>query len=164
MNTSETFFYLFMAMAGVSGFSILLVKNVLHAVLLLLVCLLSVAGLYILLSAEFLAVVQILIYAGGVVVLLIFGIMLSSRISSKPLVSASQNNASGILTGVSILGLLLFCFQGVYIENADTGPAIPAIGFSLMTAYSAPFELAGILLLVTLMGAAVTARTIERKQ
>jgi NADH:ubiquinone oxidoreductase subunit 6 (subunit J) len=163
MNGVHTFFYLFIATAAVSGFSILLVKNVLHAVLLLLVCLLSLAGLYVLLSAEFLAVVQILMYAGGVVVLIIFGIMLSSRISNKPLEATSQNTLPGYLTGISFLILLILCFREVSVINTVSGTSIQTIGIALMTDYAAPFELAGILLLVTLLGAAVTAGIMEKK-
>ena len=65
---------------AVSAFLILIAKNVFRAALLLLACLISMAGIYIYLSAEFMAMVQILIYAGGVVVLIIFAIMLTTRI------------------------------------------------------------------------------------
>jgi NADH:ubiquinone oxidoreductase subunit 6 (subunit J) len=159
----NVFFYFFLITTALSGFSILLVKNVLHGVLLLLMCLLSIAALYVLLAAEFLAVAQILIYAGGVVVLIIFGIMFSSRIASKPLKIGSKNNLPGFLSAAALLIILIYCFQDIRIETSFHAPSIQRIGVDLMTGYAAPFELAGILLLLTLVGASVTASVMNRK-
>lgn len=155
-------FYFLIVLAAASAFSILLVKNILHAVLLLLVCLLSIAGLYVLMSAEFLAVTQILIYAGGVVVIILFGVMITRRIS-KPMSAGTQNRWMGYLTGGALLLSLLYCFSDLHIQTATYETGIKPIGFSLMTDYAMPFELAGIMLLVSLIGAAVTAGSSHKK-
>jgi NADH-quinone oxidoreductase subunit J len=96
-------FYMFVVLTGVSALGILFIKNVFHAALLLLVSLLSIAGIYIINFAELVAVTQILIYAGGILILLIFGIMLTSRLSGKPLIVTNNRWAEGVLVGIPLL-------------------------------------------------------------
>lgn len=156
-------FYAFEFLAAVSAVAILFVKNVFYGALLLIVCLLSLAGIYIISNAEFIAVTQILVYAGGILVLIIFGIMLTTRISGKPLMVKNHNWFSGVLVGLPILILLITLFSETsFYSNNQTGveqryTSINKIGILLMTDYMFPFEVAGILLLVALIGAAVVA-------
>lgn len=131
------------------------VKSVLHAALCLMVCLLAIAGIYILLSAEFLAVVQVMVYAGGILLLIIFGIMVTQR---------HQKASEG---GYAISGILLTATMTIMLWIAlgslNTGDVIPSshpvatIGTELMTSYAAPFEVAGLLILVSLIGAMMTS-------
>jgi NADH-quinone oxidoreductase subunit J len=156
-------FYAFEFLAAVSAVAILFVNNVFYGALLLIVCLLSLAGIYIISNAEFIAVTQILIYAGGVLVLIIFGVMLTTRISGKPLVVKNHNWFAGALVGLSLLIVLVTLFSDsdfyrgnqLTIEQGYT--SINKIGILLMTDYMFPFEVAGILLLIALIGAAVVA-------
>jgi len=142
-------------------------RNIFYGALALLICLISLAGIYALLQAEFLAITQLLIYAGGVLVLLIFGIMLTNKISGKPVLTDSHNWFSGIIISTSLLGVLLFSFQQNEIMSAQSNlnatRHINNIGIELMSTYAAPFELSGVLLLVCLIGAALTASSFKKK-
>lgn len=157
-------FYLFIALAALSSLGILFIRNVFHAALLLLVCLLAIAGLYVLAFAEFLAVTQILIYAGGILVVIIFGIMLTSKLSGIPLIVTNKKWFAGALVGVPLFYLLInflrhenfFQHDLSYDVQGNWNP-VNLIGIDFMTNYLLPFEVAGVLLLVTLIGAAVTA-------
>ena len=99
MSLAQFIFYFFEALTAAAAIGILFVRNVFYAALLLLVCLLSVAGIYVMAFAEFIAVTQILVYVGGILVLIIFGIMLTSRISGKPLVVTNRYWFAALLTG-----------------------------------------------------------------
>lgn len=170
MSIFSTVFYGFEFLAAISAISILFVKNVFHAALLLIVCLLSLAGIFVLSSAEFVAVAQILIYAGGVLVLIIFGIMLTSRLAGKPLIVKNQYIfASSLIALFLSTGLIkLFSEQNFFhselaVQNANP---INRMGITLMSDYVIPLEMAGVLLLIALIGAAVTASSfnIYKKQ
>ena len=156
-------FYAFEFLAAVSAVSILFVKNVFYGALLLIICLLSLAGIYVISNAEFIAVTQILIYAGGILVLIIFGVMLTSRISGKPLVVKNHNWFAGVLVGLSFLAILTTFFSSTSFYNSNQVvteqgyTTINKIGILLMTDYMFPFEVAGVLLLIALIGASVVA-------
>lgn len=161
MSVMSLVFYAFEGLAALSAIGILFVRNVFHAALLLIVCLLSVAGLFVLSNAEFVGVTQILVYAGGVLVLIIFGIMLTSKLSGKPLIIENQYVFGGSLIALifSVLLIKLFSEQNFFQSETitTTGNSVNKIGVSLMSKHVLPFEAAGILLLVALIGAAVTA-------
>jgi NADH:ubiquinone oxidoreductase subunit 6 (subunit J) len=150
--------YFFVLAAGISALSILFIKNLFHAALLLMITLLCVAAIYILCYAEFLAVSQILIYAGGVVVIILFGIMLTSRGSNEPLEVENTNTFFAVCLGSALLYVL---GHVLYMSYADvTGSVIEldsvtSTGLNLMTSHLLAFEVAGILLLIALIGAAV---------
>lgn len=160
--------YGFEILAGISAVGILFVKNVFHAALLLIVCLLALAGVFVLYNAEFIATTQILIYAGGILVLIIFGIMLTSRITGKPLVVKNQYVLAGSFIALFFATLLirLFSEQDFYQNTSQHSAHNPinTIGISLMSDYMLAFEVIAILLLVALLGAAVTASSFNKKQ
>ena len=130
-------------------------------------CLMSIAALYLLIGAEFLGVTQIMIYAGGVLVLIIFGIMLTSRLVGKSLEVGNRNILSG--TVVSLGLLILTCWslsQSVFsssLTQTSSRSNLEQMGILLMSDYVLPFEIAGLLLLISLIGAAVTASLMKRK-
>lgn len=164
MTVVEMLFYFFILLSGVSALAILLSKNVFKSAIFLLVSLLSVAALYALSFAEFLAVAQILIYAGGITVLIIFGIMLTTRISGKPLVVRNAHMLSGGVTAVALLVLMIlylseYAHRGAALQPQD----ISATGLTLFAHYSLPFEIAGLLLLMALVGAAVITSHLKSK-
>jgi NADH:ubiquinone oxidoreductase subunit 6 (subunit J) len=168
MNLIDICLYFFIALAAISSVGIALVKNLLHAALLLLVCLLALAGIYVLLHAEFLAVAQIMVYAGGIVILIIFGIMLSSRVATKPLGIEGSRLLPGFLVSAGMLFILIYSFSTITFSLTSDSSAsqmntVRNTGFQLMSAYVAPFELAGLLLLISLIGAAVTASFLIKK-
>jgi len=167
MSMVTIIFYFFVLMASLSAIGILLMTNVFKAALLLLICLLSVAALYILAFAEFVAITQILIYAGGVLVLILFGIMLTSKLSGKPLQVSNTNLFIGFLACVLLFTLLvnfISDYMIISLPNASLPENITTIGTNFMTGYALPFEISGILLLVALIGAAVITSFIKTKK
>lgn len=162
MSIYTYLFYFFGACAAVSALTIVFSRNLFYATLLLLTCLLSVAGLYVLAWAEFVAVTQLLIYAGGVLVLILFGIMLTAKLGTKPLVVHHANEISGAIVGIGFITLMVYALTGNFSKPVDDSPlhhlnAVESIGIQLMSTYLLPFEIAGVLLLVALVGAAVIA-------
>jgi NADH:ubiquinone oxidoreductase subunit 6 (subunit J) len=157
--------YLFVFIAICATAIMLFTNKVFYAALALLVCLLSVAAIYALLNAEFLAVTQLIIYAGGVLILVLFGIMLTNRISGSPLLTETQHAIPGIFIFVSLLTLLISSYHKSNLNNKEpwttATTSIKETGVELMTTYVAPFELSGILLLVCLIGAAFTASSFK---
>jgi NADH:ubiquinone oxidoreductase subunit 6 (subunit J) len=167
MNSFEIMFYVFVfiALAGVIG--ILLTRNVFKGTLFLLMCLLCIAALYVMLSAEFVAITQILIYAGGIVVVLIFGIMLTTRISGKPLLVTNSNIFSGALVSIALLAALInLIAYNPLSTTLKTAPVagLENIGINFMTSHALAFEVAGVLLLVALIGAAVVTSFMKSKK
>ncbi|MFC1708042.1 NADH-quinone oxidoreductase subunit J [Planctomycetota bacterium] len=157
-------FYLFAALAVVPGIFLLMVRDVVRAAFLLLGSLSGVAGLYALLGAEFIAFAQVLVYIGGILILLLFGVMLTNR---EPILlhgaPTHQLVLPGVIVGaVSLVGLLYvatsYSWQAAPIDSARIGYSAKNLGFLLMTDYVLPFEIASVLLLVALIGAAMIAR------
>jgi NADH-quinone oxidoreductase subunit J len=150
-------------LAALSALSMVFIKNVYYGALLLIVCLLSLAGIYIVAFAEFIAVTQILIYAGGILVLIIFGIMLTAKISGKPLVVEHQYQLVGSAVGIIFFILLVTQFSSTSFyqqpisNTASDFTSINTIGILMMSDYVLPFEVVGVLLLIALIGAAVVA-------
>ena len=168
MSAIGFIFYFFLLTAAASAIGILLSKNVFKAALLLLLCLVSVAALYVLASAEFVAITQILIYAGGVMVVIIFGIMLTKKYSGKALEAGHTNLFYGILAGSLLLGLLIYSLANMTLPantSVNTSPILPeTIGVNLITKFALPFELTGVLLLISLIAAAVLASFVKSKK
>ena len=135
------------------------VRNLVHAVVFLIVSFIGVAGLYITLSADFVAVAQILIYAGAVSVLILFAIVLTPR--------GERGNSESFLRLPALLLALLVAFTLGYVA-IDTDWAISdregfeetasVIGEALLDKYVLPFEIASVLLLVAMIGAIVLVR------
>ena len=164
-------FYGFSALTLGGALAVLLTRNVLYAAFFLLLTLLGVAGLFVLASADFLAVAQIMIYVGGVLVLVIFGVMLTHKSESPTEVNSqtpnrvpSPNRAGSRLIG--IVGLLvaggLFVAFYTLLARANFSileqpvgwqSTVGVVGRQLMTESIVPFELIGILLLTALVGA-----------
>lgn len=166
MSLTEVALYAFEILAGAAALGILFVRNVFHAALLLIVCLISLAGVFVIHNAEFIAVTQILVYAGGVLVLIIFGVMLSARITGKPLLVNNQYLLPASLVGVLSAAVFIRLFsQQQFHQHAGAVPGnrISQTGIALMSEYVLPFEIAGILLLIALLGAAVVASSFYPK-
>ncbi|GAB4246625.1 MAG: NADH-quinone oxidoreductase subunit J [Ekhidna sp.] len=148
-----------MTLAGV--LIILFTRNVVHAAYALALALLGMAGVYVFLDAELLAVVQILLYAGGVVILLIFGVMMTNRVQGGALMSEGKNR---VLSGFIAVGLFtILCF---YISSHSfdkrkrsiNSDQVEQIGISFLTEHIVAFELVAFILLVALVGAAYLAK------
>ncbi|WP_338873187.1 NADH-quinone oxidoreductase subunit J [Spirosoma sp. SC4-14] len=175
-------FYGFAALAIGAALAILLTRNVLYAAFFLLLTLLGVAGLFVLASADFLAIAQIMIYVGGVLVLVIFGVMLTHKkntgtdINSQTPNTIPALNRSGSyawLVAVLVAGSLFIALYTLLARanfsllngSGSVGwqSSIGTIGKQLMTEYLIPFEITGILLLAALVGATYLAAPHVRK-
>lgn len=165
MNAINIIFYFFIALAALTALGIVFSKNVFKSALLLLISLLSVSALYVLSFAEFVAVSQILIYAGGILVVIIFGIMLTTKISGRPLVVDNTNIFSGALAGITMLVLLIRYLpsEPSPVTNGLQAENISVIGLKILSDYSLPFEIAGLLLLIALVGAAVVTSHLKSR-
>jgi len=136
-------------------------RNVFHNALFLVLSFVGVAVLYILLEAEFLAVIQILVYVGAIAILIIFAVMLSRRLMEK---GESQRNAQGWISAVVVAVLfLLLAFMLAQVRWPTSLAAVPAnsisqLGQSFMGPYVLPFEVASVVLLVALVGSIIIAR------
>jgi NADH:ubiquinone oxidoreductase subunit 6 (subunit J) len=135
-------------------------KNLVHSVLYLALVLVATAGLYARLSAGFLAGAQVLLYAGGVVTLAIFAVMLSARMEGGPIPNESGKRARAALVALAVAGLL----SGVLLQAQITVPAsVPVvdaaeIGRSFLGEYVLPFEVLSVLLVAAMIGAIAIAR------
>lgn len=170
MNFLLIIFYCFAGLMVLSTLVTLFTKNVLYAAFSLIATFFGVAVLYLFAGADFVAITQILVYIGGILVLIIFGIMLTHRISGQPVVTQVHNQILGILIGLGLFGVLAYGIlqanleQLPWIETATTSgniiqeSTIQALGVLLMSRYIFPFELAALLLLVALIGAAFIAK------
>lgn len=162
-------FYVFAALAILSGAYMVLTRNLLYAGFSLLLTLLSVAAIYVLLFADFVAVIQLMVYVGGVLVLILFGIMLSSRVHDKSVMSENTNSVWGIVISLlTLIGLSYTIWHTEFsslpwLQAANTDvlgeqkSTVQMIGIKLMTDFVLPFEIASLLLLIALMGAAYIA-------
>jgi NADH-quinone oxidoreductase subunit J len=154
------FFYIMAATVIAGALGVVLIRSTVYAALFLIMSLLGVAGVYILLSVEFLALVQVLIYGGAVMVLVIFALVLT-RI--KDIAEARPYGAQTPLAAVAALALL-GAFIAMYSQTEwprDTDTLTPvaftAIGDALFGRWAVPFEIASGVLLVALVGAIVIA-------
>ena len=160
---SEWLFYLFGGLAVVSATTVLFAKNILYAAFALVITFLAVAALYVLANAEFVAMTQIMIYVGGIIVLLIFGIMLTNKISGNPLATSAGNRIVGTTIALSLAVILIYAIFkinfAIISAQATAEPInnVNHIGIGLMTDYLLPFEISGIILLAALVGAATIA-------
>lgn len=165
MSSSQMFFYFFAAIIVI--FSILTVtsRRILRAATFLLFTLIGTAGLYFLLDYQFVAGIQLAIYAGGIVVLIIFSILLTSHISHKFKKPEAINLISGLLAGITGLGIALYSIL-TYTFKPSTIDAVEVnmrnIGTGLLgidkNGYSLPFEVISILLLAAMIGGIVIAK------
>ncbi len=159
------FFSYFAAVIIISGILVISLSNPVYSVLNLLVMFFHVAGIYILLNAEFIAAVQIIVYAGAILVLYLFVVMLLN-LSGK-----EKSHTPQVFVG-SFIGLALFAeiilffnrssFSGTpgsdTIEKIQTIGNTQAIGESLFTTYLWPFEIASLVLLAAMVGAIVLSK------
>jgi NADH-quinone oxidoreductase subunit J len=163
MNLLQIIFYVFACITIAGALGVLLARNILYAAFSLVACLLGIAALYVLVSADFLAITQIMIYVGGVLVLIIFGIMLTSKTSETHLVSQTYNRLAGLLAGGAMFVVFILAITQANFSAIDQATQPPSqsslsgIGIGLMTHALLPFEIAGVLILVALMGAAYIA-------
>ncbi|PLR85103.1 NADH-quinone oxidoreductase subunit J [Bacillus canaveralius] len=153
--------------AVIGGVLLLNLSKVVHMVIALVFTFISIAGIYILLSAEFLAVVQILIYSGAVTIIMLFGIMLTRHNDTS---EAKTGKWRKLLLLAAVLGFAFAVYIGIYnlelpaAENTLHENNTEQIGIALYSKFIIPFELTSVVLLVALVGAIVLARKDDLKE
>lgn len=159
----EILFVIFGGLAVLSALVILFSKSVIYAGLGLLSVLVNMAALFVLAGSEFLAVTQLLVYAGGILVLMLFGIMLTGNQISKSENSERSNRFLAGILGTAFFVMLFFLINQVNFDliswmssgQKAVGEGVLArIGILLMSEYVLAFEIAGVLLLLALLAAA----------
>jgi NADH-quinone oxidoreductase subunit J len=140
-------------------------RNVVRAALYLVVTLSAVAGVYLLLAAEFVAWVQILIYVGAIVILFLFGLMLTKAPIGREALD-NQRRGVALLVALAILAGLVYLIQGAFDWDAPRidpiEGSVASVGTSLFSRFVLPFEVISLLLLAALIGAIVLSRKEDR--
>jgi len=179
MSIQEIVFYGFAAVTVLSALFILFTSNIIHAAFALMLTLLGVATFFIYAKAEILGVTQIMVYVGGVLVLIVFGVMLTNKLSGKALTTKARSWWWPSIAGSALFALIYkmvltiefidlpwILRSFVFFEYSETKPVtnVQNIGTGLMNEYVLIFEIAAILLLAALIGAVVIAgnKTIKK--
>ncbi len=160
MTVQLAIFYFLAAFTVWAAAVVVLGKNIVRSAVALIFSFCGMAALYVLLEAEFLAAVQVLIYVGGITILLLFAIMLTTRIGTTARVVNDQVVLSAVAAVGLLAGLIYAAVRGI---PALTSPprlpeTTPFLGRALLTTYALPFEAVSILLLAAMVGAIILAR------
>jgi len=170
MGLPEIFFYYFAIVAVLTAFMAVTRPNPVYSVLFLVACFFHVAGLFVLLGAEFLAALQILVPAGALMVLYLFVVFLFNLAEMKgSRTSHRQAAIAGIVSAVLVGLMIIFAVRGVFpgpfkeLVQVQVGDNVSFVGGSLYTTFLFPFELASLVLLVVLFGAIVLGKREEQE-
>jgi NADH-quinone oxidoreductase subunit J len=165
MNTLEILFFALSALAIISAVMVLVSKNPIHSVLWLILVFFAISGHYILLNAQFLAIVNIIVYAGAIMVLFLFVMMLMNVKKDNEPQKQLWVKLIGVIAGGSFLTLLIALvkqntsFQGrdVLLKDGNIGLIHP-LGQALFTDYVVPFEISSVLFLSAMVGAVIIGK------
>jgi len=158
-------FYCFSAVTIGSAAVVVFDKNIVRAAFALFFTLMGVAGLFAMLGADFLAGLQILLYAGGILVLILFGIMLTQRLVDVDIKSGRIQLLPSIIAGLILLffmTIMIVKYKWNIATNVVYTYTTKSIGALLLTDYILPFEIASVALLAALIGAVMLARSKEK--
>lgn len=160
LTLADLIFYAIAAVTVAGAAAVALSRNIVYTALGLLMALLGVAGLYVYLSADFVAVAQVMVYIGGVLVLVLFAIMLTNRIGDVNVSNVTLGWAGGamVLAGMAFPLLIIATRVPWPVRPSPMEPTTAAIGHALLQKWLLPFELVSLILLATLIGAVVIAR------
>ncbi len=161
MSLSTAVFYLVALITVVSAGMVAFSRNIIYSAFSLLGTFMGVAGLYVFLGADFVAAVQLLIYVGGILVLILFAVMLTHRITDVQV----TNRAAGRIPALILIGALIYLLietikvtPWAKAKELTYAPTTASIGDSFLSAYLLPFELASLVLLGAMIGAVVLSR------
>lgn len=157
---SMVFFFL-AAIVVASALAAVTRKNLFHSALFFGLFLLGIAGIYLVLAADFVAITQIFVYVGGVVVLISFAVMLTSRIAEASQQQISEQREASLVAATILLGVMLLVLNQAFSSAKTAVPkeiGVALIGKALLTSYALPFEMVALLLLVAMVAAILMAR------
>ena len=158
---ADIIFYALAILTVASAVLVATLPSIIYSAVALLFSFAGAAGIYVLLSADFLAATQILVYVGGILVLILFAVFLSNRISSVNLSSPMRFRWPAAIVCLALFGILSYAaISTPYAVKPELTyqPTTAEIGELLMTRYLLPFEAASVLLLAALIGAALLSR------
>jgi NADH-quinone oxidoreductase subunit J len=144
-----------------SALAVVLSKNLFHSVLWLALALTGTAGVFLLLEAEFLAAVQLLLYAGGIVTIVVFAIVVTERLVGERITQTNRRITAGAVTSLALIALVVNAILRQPLATAReplTADLTRTIGESVLTRFVLPFELLGVLMLAAMLGAVYFAR------
>ena len=163
MVVTQVIFIILSAVALIGALGVVLSRNLFHAAIFLVLSFVGVAGFYVLLEAEFLAMIQILVYVGAISILIIFAIMLSRRLMSPDFRASNEQWLWALVAAVALFAILVIVL--VQVDWPVAQAEVPSgtlveLGKALVDPgqYLLVFEVASVLLLVALVGAVIVAR------
>ena len=163
--TGETVgFWFLSALLIASALAVVLTKNLFHSVLWLALALTGTAGIFLLLDAEFLAAVQLLLYAGGIVTVMVFAIVVTEKLIGERLSQTSRRIAGGAIASILLAWLIVSAVMERPLATTRmpmAGDLTKEIGETVLTRFVLPFELLAVLMLAGLMSAIYFARPEE---
>ncbi|MCL5966925.1 MAG: NADH-quinone oxidoreductase subunit J [Deltaproteobacteria bacterium] len=158
---ADLVFYSIAALTVGSAILVATLPNIIYSAVALLFAFAGVAGLYVFVSADFLAATQVLIYVGGILVLIMFAVFLSNRISDVKISNPARFRGPASVICLGLFGILSYTAVSTKFPvrpDVSYAPTTAEIGELLMTRYLLPFEVASVLLLAALVGAALLSR------
>ncbi|MFC1556112.1 NADH-quinone oxidoreductase subunit J [candidate division KSB1 bacterium] len=169
MNGIDILFLIFAATAVGAASVVVFAKRIIYAAFSLMLSLFCVGALYVFLSADFIAAVQLILYVGGILVLLLFGVLLTVNLSELPVTTKTGQRIWGTVTAAGLFAVLVVVimrgsWEVLPEEQMGFSPQTEEIGILLMTKYLLPFEIASILLLVALIGAMFLVRAESKSE
>ncbi len=161
-------FNVFVIITLIPSFWVALSSNIVHAAFSLFFTFFGVAGLYVLLGADFLGVLQVLVYISGILVLIIFGVMMTQRAQMEHISTRLPGRFAGAVLSVLVFGgFMVAVYKTAWPKLTELPEPVPTtseIGNLLLGKYLIPFEVASVLLLAVLVGAALIVRQSVRKE
>jgi NADH-quinone oxidoreductase subunit J len=163
MNFTDIIFYAFALITVVSAWIVVSTRNIMYAAFALMFAFFGAAGLYVLLNADFLAVTQILIYIGGILVLMVFGVMLTNNQTDVDIKTRVMSTLPASVLTAALAGTMFGLFWNTQWFNGgvvkqDIQTTTQTLGTLMLTDFLLPFEVASVVLLVAIVGAAMIAR------
>ena len=166
MDLATILFYLFALVTIGSAAVVVFSRNIVHAAFSLMFTLMGVAALYVLLYADFLAATQLLVYVGGILILILFGVMLTSQGYTLKFRMATTNLIPASLLSIAAAALLIYAFAStgwIINEVEERTDTVYNLGTMLMSDYILTFIMAGVLLLVAIIGAILMSTRLSAK-
>jgi NADH-quinone oxidoreductase subunit J len=161
MSVEQVVFYIVAAAAVLAGLGVVLSRDIVHSALFLILTLLMTAGVFVLLASEFLALVQILVYGGGITILVIFALMITQLRSARQALDGPQKPFAAVAAAVLIVGIGYMALNTPWIGETEQVSVISTTDISrtLFSDFLIPFEIVGFVLLIALIGAVVLSRS-----
>jgi len=167
VTVTQGVFYLMAAFTVGASLLVVLARNIVHCAIALVFAFFGVAALFVLLDAEFLAATQVLLYVGGITILLLFAIMLTSRISARGGKIMNEQVGISAVVALALFGLMAYAnlkgFPALVPPMLAASDNTASLGRLLLTTYVLPFEVVSLLLLAAMVGAIVLARREQGK-